>query len=82
MTDSIDRILGRLEEKVDQVIETQKRDIEQLTTRLGKVEEITNEYRSIKSMGRGYLIGAAIGGGSVGLWLHDNMMAFLKALKG
>lgn len=78
MTESIDRILGRLEEKVDRLIE----DREETNERLAKVEEVTNEYRAIKTLGRGYLIGAALGGGGFGLWLHDTVVPFFKGLRG
>lgn len=82
MTESIDRILGRLEEKVDRLIEDRERDKEEITARFAKVEEVTAEYKAIKTMGRGYLIGAALGGGGLGLWLHDTVLPFFKSLKG
>lgn len=105
MTDSIDRILGRLEAKVDRVIadqetagesrkanyerletiekgqEAHKREMDALAGRMARVETVTDEYRTLKTMGRGYLIGAAFGGGGIALWLHDNIMAFFKTLK-
>lgn len=82
MTESIDRILGRLEEKVDRLIEDQRNDKIEISARIAKVEEVTNEYRALKTMGRGYLLATAIGGGGLGLWLHDTVAPFFKALKG
>ncbi len=107
MTDaSQERAFGRIEAKVDSLIEDRSRNesfrkavygklesierkqtdadrqIKSLDNRVADTEQTTAEYRSLKSMGRGWLIGAAFGGGGIALWAHDAIMNVLKAVKG
>lgn len=56
--------------------------MESFGSRLVAVEKVTNEYKNIKLMGRGYILGSAVAGGSAVLWLHDSILAFFKVLKG
>lgn len=73
--------------------ETTARDMQELKTkvedfgeRLVKAEAAAAEYTALKTMGRGYLAGAAvsgaIAGGSALVWFQDHVKSLFGLLKG
>ncbi|WP_180901776.1 hypothetical protein [Martelella soudanensis] len=73
----------RLYERIE-VVERQNEKLldqqEVIRSRLQKAEVMVDEYKRIKQMGRGWMLGAAMFGGGVTLAVSDWVTAAIKAI--
>ena len=73
----------RLYERIEFVERQNEKLLDQQQTikdRLEKAEVIIDEYKRIKQMGRGWMLGAAMFGGGVTLAVSDWITAAIKAI--
>lgn len=73
----------RLYERIEVVERQNEKLLDQqdaIRERLEKAEVIVDEYKRIKQMGRGWMLGAAMFGGGVTLAVSDWITAAIKAI--
>lgn len=67
-------------------LQSLKTKVEDFSERLAKTETAADEYLKIKTMGRGYLAGAAvsgaIAGGSALVWFQEHIKALFGMVRG
>lgn len=80
--DAFRRVVYDKLESIERSQLTTNQEMASVKSRLIDAEKVITEYKSLKSMGRGWLLCAALGGGSIAITLQEYIFAFFKGFKG